>query len=78
MKLEFNDITVKIKKEELVISSGLVVEDLICKVPLDLVPSIKWEKHIKKMIIEALIDKDRFETVMLMSKKLETTTKTKA
>ena len=71
MKFEYNDVTVKVKKSNLVISSGVVLEDEICRMPIELIPKIKWNKDIKKLIVDALIEKDEFKIVMLMKGKIK-------
>lgn len=69
MTFEMNDIAVKVKGGVLTLKTGLVVEETVCKMPVKLVPDIKWEKEVKKLIVSALIQAEEYETIALLKKK---------
>ena len=66
MTIDINNITVKLKKEHIVIKEGIVVQELICKIPLKLLPEITFEPALKLIIISILLEEGEIETIMAM------------
>lgn len=61
------NLSIKVKGGNLVIKTGLVIEEPIAKIPLKLVPKINWDKEVETMIVKELIKKRELDTVLAMS-----------
>ena len=66
MTIDINNITVKLKKEHIVIKEGIVVQELICKIPLKLLSEITFEPTLKLIITSILLEEGEIETIMAM------------
>lgn len=65
--LNIDGVSIKIKKGYLVLKAGMVIEEPVAKIPLNLVPKIDWDPSMKKLIINELIRKEELKTVLQMS-----------
>lgn len=59
-------VKVKVKKNKLIVISGLVVEEKIMEIPLSVVPVIDFPADVKMIVINALIKKDRLDVILEM------------
>ena len=64
--IDIETFNIKVKGDLLVIKAGIVIEDKLMSVPLELVPAIKWDKDVKLAVINELIRKDRLDIVLAM------------
>ena len=69
MDISIDSVSLKVKGDNLVLRTGLVIEETIAKIPLELVPRIKWDKAVEMILIQELIRKNRLDIVLEMSGK---------
>lgn len=62
---------IKIKGDNLVVISGLVIEEKLMEIPLTVVPFVKFQKDVKSLVINALINKNKLDVVIAMQGKTE-------
>ena len=67
MELNIDSVSLKVKNNFLVLKTGLIVEETIAKIPLEIVPHIKWDKTVETILIQELIRKKRLDIVLQMS-----------
>jgi len=67
MTITIDSIGIKVKNKMLSIKTGTIVEDKLLKMPIALIPKVKWDQDVKIAIIEALIKAGELTTVVAMS-----------
>ena len=67
MDINIDSVSLKVKGNNLVLKTGLIVEETIAKIPLEVVPLIKWDKTVETILIQELIRKKRLDIVLQMS-----------
>ena len=68
MQVEISSVRVKIKKGTLTVYEGTIIEDKLFKMPIALIPQVKWSKDLELVIIGALIEAKEYEAVLAMKK----------
>ncbi len=71
MTIELNSVRVKIKNGTLTVWEGSILEDKLFKMPITLIPQVKWSKDLELVIIGALIEAKEYEAVLAMKKNEE-------
>lgn len=67
MDINIDSVSLKVKGDSLIVKTGLVIEETIAKIPLTVVPLIKWDKTVETILIQELIRKKRLDIVLEMS-----------
>ena len=66
--IDIETFSIKVKNGMLVIKAGIVIQDKLMSMPLELVPAVNWDKDVKLAVINELIRKDRLDIVLAMQK----------
>ena len=78
MKFDTDEFTVKITNGVLEISTGIILEDKICSMPVEVIPLVKWEDAIQKEIVNALVSAKHYDIVGKMAGEPDKKTTAKA
>ena len=67
MKFNTDEYSIEIKGGVLEVSTGIVISDKICSMPVAIIPLVKWENDIQKDIVNALVTEKHYDIVAKMA-----------
>ena len=66
MTITIASVDIKIKNGQMTIYTGTLIKDKVCKIPLALIPKIKWAKDMEVAVIATLLEAKEYKTILAM------------